>query len=134
MARICKVLVVEDNRDIQDLLETVFADEGYHFTCVSDGAGMRRVLAMDEAVDIVIIDVVLPGGEDGLALASVAHAHGCGVILVTGSHDQFARIEESGHCYALKPFSLRSLLALVDEVLKETQARCVVKERQYGAS
>jgi DNA-binding response OmpR family regulator len=133
LARICKVLVVEDNRDIQDLLETVFSDEGYHFICVSDGASMRRVLATDEAVDVAIIDVMLPGREDGLALAGVAHEHGCGVIVVTGGHDHFARVEQSGHHFVLKPFRLQSLLAMVDEVLKETQARCEVKGREYEA-
>ena len=112
------------------LLGDVFAHEGYHFTIASDGASMRRGLA-SPGIDVVIVDVGLPGGETGLALAEEAADRGCGVILVTGHGKFYEDVEKSGHRYLFKPFRLGSLLELVDHVLRETQARCV-KSRTYG--
>ena len=130
MERVCRVLVVEDNHDIRDLLADVFDHEGYRFTLASNGAEMRGALAGGD-IDVVIIDVVLPG-ESGLALAKEAADRGCGVILVTGHHDHFETVYKSGHRYAFKPYRLKSLLALVDEALREAKARCRVKDRRYG--
>ncbi len=64
MSRICRVLVVEDDRYVRELLANVFAEEGYHFTLVADGGAMRQALADDPAdPDIVVIDVDLAGRE-----------------------------------------------------------------------
>ena len=133
VTKICKVLVVEDNQDIQDLLGEAFGHEGYHFTLVSNGAAMRQALAAGD-VDIVLIDVLLPGGENGIALAEEAAAHGCGVILVTGHHDHFETVEKSGHRYLFKPYRIAPLLELVDQVLRESKARCTAKGRSYGGA
>lgn len=133
VTKICKVLIVEDNKDIQDLLGEAFGHEGYHFTLVSDGAAMREALAGDD-IDVVIIDVLLPGGENGVELAEQAAAYGCGVILVTGHHDHFETVEKSGHYYLFKPYRIAPLLSLVDQVLRESKAQCVSKGRSYGSA
>jgi two-component system, OmpR family, response regulator len=132
VVKVCKVLIVEDNADIQQLLGNVFSYEGYEFAIAGDGRVMRHILAA-ENIDVVIVDVALPGGETGFTLAKHALDQGCGVILVTGHGQYFEAVEKSGHRYLLKPFRMRSLLELVDEVLKEVRARCVVKKRAYGA-
>jgi DNA-binding NtrC family response regulator len=132
MARICKVLIVEDDGDVRAVINEMLAFEGYEFLMAADAASMRRLLAEDE-VDVVIVDVVLPGGEGGLALAQELTDQGYGVILVTGHHQHFDRVEQSGHRYLLKPFRMNSLLELVDQVLRETQARCQTRSRRSGA-
>ncbi len=66
--KICRVLIVEDRPEIQELLSEVFADQGYRFAVVANGGEMRKALATSD-VDVAVIDVVLPGAEDGLALA-----------------------------------------------------------------
>lgn len=124
MARICKLLIVEDQYDIRDLLHQLFASEGYRFVIVGDGAEMRRVLDSDSAIDVVIIDVLLPGGDDGLTLARDVAARGLPAILVTGDHTQLERLKACGHRYLLKPFSLASFVALIEETLRETRAEC----------
>jgi DNA-binding response OmpR family regulator len=129
--KICRVLIVEDRPEIQELLSEVFADQGYRFAVVRNGAEMRQALATS-AVDVAVIDVVLPGAEDGIALAKEAVAQGVGVILVTGSHDHFDMVEKSGHRYLLKPFRIHSLLTLADELLRESKIRCRIKNRRYG--
>jgi len=129
--KICRILIVEDRPEIQDLLAEVFADQGFRFAVVANAAAMRQALATED-VDVAVIDVVLPGAKDGVALAKEVADQGVGVILVTGSHDHFEAVEKSGHRYLFKPFRIESLLSLADELLRESKVRCRVKNRQYG--
>jgi DNA-binding response OmpR family regulator len=132
LAKICKLLLVEDQRDMQDLLHELFSSEGYRFIIVGDGAAMRRALDSDPGIDAVVIDVLLPGGSNGMTLANEVAARGLPVILVTGDHTQADKLESSGHRFLLKPFKLASFIALIDEMLRTTEAQC---ERDiYGAS
>ncbi len=124
MARICKVLVVEDNDDVRELFKDVLADQGYHFFTACNGEEMRAVIAVQPDIDAFIIDVALPGAQDGLALAHEMASCGHAVLLVTADHRLVARIEQSGHRYLLKPFKLASLLDLVDQVLRELADGC----------
>jgi two-component system OmpR family response regulator len=130
MTRICKILVVEDNDGIRDFLRALFDDEGYHIALVAGGEQMRAALAKDR-FDVALIDVTLPGADDGFALAKLARATGCGVILVTGNAHYFDAVKASGHRYLLKPFRVERLLALVGEVIAETED-CALATRRAG--
>jgi len=130
MPRICKVLIVEDHDGIRLLLGDVFDGAGYRFTLVADGSAMREALENAD-FDVVLIDVSLRDGEDGFALAKHAADMGCGVILTTADHRHFETVERSGHRYILKPFMVDSLLTVVDDVLKETAARCARRARRH---
>lgn len=132
MSRICKILIIEDYDVIRELLGAMFEDEGYDFTTVRTGAEMRAALDEDD-YDITIIDVLLPGGEDGFALAETARERGCGVILITGDHRHLARLERSGHYHMLKPFRLQDMVALIDRLLAETAKLCVRRTRGDGS-
>jgi len=128
MARICKVLVVEDDDAVRHMLGDVFDDEGYHFTLVKNSLEMRGALERDE-YEVAIIDVSLRGSEDGLKLAELAVEYGCGVILTSGDPAQVARAGESEWRFLPKPFRVQNMIALVDQVLKETEARCIRRPR-----
>jgi DNA-binding NtrC family response regulator len=132
MARICKVLIVENDDDVRDLLGDIFADEGFRFSMVKTGAEVQEALDRDD-YDVVIIDVTQPGDEDGFALARIAHEQGCGAILVTGDHRHVERLQGSGQHYLLKPFRVQQLVEIVDKILAETAARCV-RKRGDGSS
>ncbi len=69
MKKICKVLVVEDHEGIQEVLRESLSAQGYHFSMVTTGAEMRAALASDPAIDIVVIDIVLPG--EGIPVLSL---------------------------------------------------------------
>ena len=131
MAKICKILLVEDQREIQDLLRELFADEGYRFIFVGDGPTMWHTLDNNADIDIVIIDMLLPGGVDGLTLAMEAEARGLPAIVVTGDHRQAELLEASACRYLLKPFGLDVLISLLETALRETKAQC---ERQKQPS
>jgi DNA-binding NtrC family response regulator len=130
--RVCRVLIVEDQEEVRDLLGDALSSEGFRFSLVSNAVEMREVLAAWN-VDLAVIDVVLPGGMSGLALAKEVDARGISVILVTGSHDHFQNVEESGHPFLLKPFKIGALLSMATDLLRESKARCRTKDRIYGA-
>src|SRR5690348_9344558 len=132
MARICKVLIVENDDDVRDLLGDIFRDEGFRFELVKTGAEMRDALD-DDDYDIVIIDVTQPGHEDGFALAEIARDQGCGAILVTGDDRQWERRQTSGRHYLLRPFRVEHLVEIVDKILVETAAKCVRRKRGDGS-
>ena len=132
MPRICKVLIVENNDAVRNLLANVFHDEGYRFSIVETGAEMREALD-DDDYDVALIDVTQPGHEDGIALAQIAREQGCAPILVTGDHRHLERLDTSGQDYLLKPFRVQQLIELVDKILVETAAQCVRRKRGDGS-
>ncbi|HEY3909494.1 MAG TPA: response regulator [Stellaceae bacterium] len=133
MARVCKVLIVENDDYVRELLGEAFDDEGFLFDAVGDGSAMEEALDRDD-YDIVIIDLTQPGDRDGLVLADIAHAQGCGVILTTGDHRHSERLEESGRHYLLKPFRMRDLMTTVDQILTIASMECVRRKRRDGTS
>jgi two-component system, OmpR family, response regulator len=132
MARVCKVLIVENDRYVRELLGDAFEDEGFLFDTVENGAAMEQALDRDD-YDLVVIDVTQPGDRDGVALAEIAHEQGCGVILTTGDHRHVERLEQSGRHYLLKPFKLQNLMTTVDQILTLASMQCVRRKRRDGS-
>ena len=132
MARMCKVLVVENDAYIRELLGEVFDEEGFLFASVETGAEMEDKLDEDD-FDIVMIDVTQPGEKDGYALAEIAHRQGCGVILTTGDHRHTERLGQSGRHYLLKPFTMQNLMTTVDQILTLASIECVRRKRRDGS-
>src|SRR5260221_13133630 len=84
ITRICKILMVEDNDGIRDFLHALLDDEGYHIVIVASGEQMRAALAKDR-FDVALIDVTLPGADDGFALARLAGPTAASRISVPGN-------------------------------------------------
>ncbi len=119
------ILVVDDQREICDVIHDYLSGEGYRVSTVQDGAGMRRVLAQSP-VDLVVLDLMLPG-EDGLTLARfLREESNVGIIILTGRGETVDRIiglELGADDYLPKPFHLRELLARVKSVLRRVSSR-----------
>jgi len=120
------ILVVDDQREICDVVQEYLAGEGYRVSTAHDGSGMRKVLSQAH-VDLVILDLMLPG-EDGLTLARALRDEqsGIGIIILTGRGETVDRIiglEMGADDYLPKPFHLRELLARVKSVLRRVQTR-----------
>src|SRR3954447_19279123 len=119
------ILIVDDQQEICDVVQEYLTGEGYRVSTAHDGGGMRRVLAQGH-VDLVILDLMLPG-EDGLTLArSLRSESGIGIIILTGRGETVDRIiglEMGADDYLPKPFHLRELLARVKSVLRRVQSR-----------
>jgi DNA-binding NtrC family response regulator len=130
--RICKVLVVEDNSFIRELLEQALVGDGYRFDAVANGSQMRAKLETDEVYDIAVIDYHLPGDSNGITLAKLAASYGLGVILVSGTGEESARdaMQASGHAFLQKPFRIKELLAAVEAALLLAKRHCERDENE----
>ena len=125
MSAMPHLLVVDDDEDILSLLTKFFQKHGYPVTVAGDGLSMFKALASDP-IDIVILDLMLPG-EDGLSLCGRLRATSkLPVIMLTAMADHTDRVvglELGADDYVVKPFDARELLARVKAVLRRTSER-----------
>lgn len=120
------LLVVDDDPDIAALVVRYFTAQGFRVSAAIDGLAMREALANDASVDLVLLDLGLPG-EDGFDLTRYLRQQWRGpIIIVTGrgeSVDRVVGLELGADDYVTKPFDLRELLARVRTVLRRTTER-----------
>ncbi|KXI22517.1 two-component system response regulator TorR [Photobacterium sanguinicancri] len=113
------VLVVEDEIVTRTKLVGYFENEGYKVSQAESGTQMRDIMA-SEKIDLVMLDINLPG-EDGLMLTRELRSRSeVGIILVTGrtdSIDKIVGLEMGADDYVTKPFELRELLVRVKNLL-----------------
>ncbi len=118
------ILVVDDHRDIRDLLGKYLAKHGYRVTVADGGAEMKRVLKAG-AIDLVVLDLMMPG-EDGLTLCRDLRATTeIPVIMLTAMAEDTDRViglELGADDYVTKPFNPRELLARIKAVLRRANA------------
>jgi len=119
------ILLVDDERSIRDPLAQYLARNGVRVTKAKDAAEARQALGA-YAVDLILLDIMMPG-EDGLALcAHVRATSGIPVILLTARAEETDRIvglEIGADDYVTKPFSPRELLARIKSVLRRAGER-----------
>ncbi|MEK0416084.1 MAG: osmolarity response regulator [Pseudomonadota bacterium] len=116
-----RVLVVDDDVRIRDLLRRYLTQEGFEIFLAEDAPAMRRVLSR-ELIDLVILDLMLPG-EDGLSICRSLRAqrNTLPVIMLTAKAEEVDRIvglEVGADDYLAKPFNPRELLARIHAVLR----------------
>jgi two-component system OmpR family response regulator len=114
------VLIVDDDPEIAALLRQTLGAQGFDVITAGDGAELRRVVD-SRPVDLVILDLMLPG-EDGLSLCRHLRATtGLPIIMLTamgGETDRVVGLEMGADDYLAKPFSTRELLARIRAVLR----------------
>ena len=118
------LLVIDDHREIRDLVARFMTKHGFRVTAAQDGKEMRKVLA-ESTVDLIVLDLMLPG-EDGLSLCRDLRAtSNIPVIMLTAMGEEMDRIiglEMGADDYLPKPFNPRELLARVKAVLRRAQS------------
>src|ERR1041385_1343617 len=118
------LLVVEDARDIREPLARYLREQGYRATTAADANAARKVMK-GSAIDLVVLDIMMPG-EDGLSLCrSIRETSQIPVILLTARGEEVDRIiglEMGADDYLAKPFSPRELIARIAAVLRRTHA------------
>jgi two-component system alkaline phosphatase synthesis response regulator PhoP len=119
-----RILVVEDERTLADLLQENLSAEGYEVLVVHDGeVGLME--ARRGSFDLLILDVMLPG-IDGFAICERLRGDGNDVPVLfltakAGSADRVHGFEVGGDDYLAKPFHLRELLLRVSAILRRNQ-------------
>ena len=114
------ILVVDDDQDVRETIRDYFEHCGFDVYVAGDGEGMRKVLA-NSRVDLVLMDLNLPG-TDGLALTrEIRSQYDIGIIILTAAGqlvDRIVGLEIGADDYVAKPFEPRELLARVKSVLR----------------
>ena len=117
------ILIVDDHREIRDLVSRILTREGFRVSTAQDGRTMRKVLA-DARIDLVLLDIMLPG-EDGLTLCrSLRAASQIPIIMLTAKGEEVDRIvglEMGADDYLPKPFGGRELVARIKAVLRRSR-------------
>jgi len=120
-----RILVVDDDARIRQMLVRYFEDNGYRVNAVGNGAQMRSELAK-ASYAAVFLDLVLPNGENGLELLrELRGSSDVPVLMLTGQDDvtdKVVGLEVGADDYIAKPFHLRELLARLRTVLRRRTA------------
>ena len=116
-----RILVVDDDARLRDLLNRYLAEQGYVVRVVADATEMNRQLAR-ERYELMILDLMLPG-EDGLSICRRLRGSGetMPIIMLTAKGDDVDRIvglEIGADDYMPKPFNPRELVARIQAVLR----------------
>ncbi len=116
------VIVVEDEQFQRETLVDFLEEAGYRTSGVDSGAALRKLVEKDPPA-LVLLDLRLPGGEDGFALARFLRERSrrVGIIMVTASGDtvdQVVGLETGADDYIAKPYEPRALLARIKAVLR----------------
>ena len=118
-----KILIVEDDPDICDLLKRVLESDGYEVETASDSAGALKAVAIG-VPDLVLLDVVL-GGDDGRdLLVKLREKSDVPAVFLTGrglEGDRIAGLRMGADDYIVKPFSRGELTARIETVLRRTR-------------
>jgi two-component system OmpR family response regulator len=118
-----RVLVVEDDAAIREALVVALSDEGYEVRPAEDGILALRG-AEEFRPDLAIVDIRLPRGPDGLAVARrLREAMNLPVLFVTaadGLEDRLAGFAAGADDYVVKPFSMSELLMRVRAILRRS--------------
>jgi two-component system, OmpR family, phosphate regulon response regulator PhoB len=121
-----KVLIVDDQKEIRDLVEVTLSIENYLILKASNGEEAVGI-ARREKPDLIIMDVTMPGKLNGLdatrKIKSDPEAQGCKIIMLTGldeEEDQKSGLQAGADEYFTKPFSPLQLINKVVEILERS--------------
>jgi two-component system OmpR family response regulator len=128
------ILIVDDHREIRDLLAKYLAKHEMRVSVADGGPTMRKALNTS-AIDLVVLDIMMPG-EDGLALCrTLRETTDLPVILLTAMTEETDRVvglEIGADDYVTKPFNPRELVARIKAVLR--RANSMPKQRGESAA
>ena len=122
-----RILVVDDDADIRELVAGYLTKQGLHVTPVADGEQMNEALRQ-QSYDLIVLDLMLPG-EDGISLSRKLRESGQAqapvpILMLSARNDELDRIiglEAGADDYLTKPFAPRELLARIRAVLRRTR-------------
>lgn len=122
-----KILIVDDEADLRELLTSYLGQQGFDVAAASSGDELDKLMMLGQP-DLILLDLGLPG-EDGFSIArrlKKVDGSGPAIIMVTGAGtvvDRVVGLELGADDYVAKPFDLRELLARVRAVLRRGSAK-----------
>ena len=121
MAR--NILVVEDDRNISDLIQMYLVKEGFEVRIAADGG--KAIAEFQKSVpDLILLDIMLPVMDGWAVCAKIRETSKVPIIMLTAKSEVFDRIqglEMGADDYIVKPFEMKELLARINAVLRRTE-------------
>lgn len=118
------LLIVDDHKEIRELLQRFFLQHNYRVTVAKDGKEMKHKLKQHQ-IDLIVLDLMLPG-EDGLTLCRDLRAtSNIPIVMLTAMGDEMDKIiglEMGADDYLAKPFNPRELLARIKAVMRRVNS------------
>ena len=122
-----KILIVDDDQELRELLTEVLGDYGYKPEAVKNGREMYAALDREQ-FDLILMDIMMPG-EDGLSLCRALRSPGglyssIPIIFLTAlgdTTDTVVGLEVGADDYLAKPFQARELVARIRALLRRSQ-------------
>jgi DNA-binding response OmpR family regulator len=111
-----RILIVEDDASVAELCRRVLEDEGYDCVLARDAVAARASIA-ERAIDLLLVDVVLPGGSNGADLAEEMRSGGARILLMSGEYNALCKLAAAGIAHLEKPFRVPELLSRVRNAL-----------------
>lgn len=114
-----KILVVDDNPDLREVISIFLSGEGYEVVTASDGE--EALTLMDSTVDLVVLDVMMPGMSGYKVCAEIRERSMVPVLFLTAKtqdSDKSMGFSSGGDDYLSKPFSYNELLARIKALLR----------------
>ena len=127
------VLVVDDDGQIRQLVAKFLRENGHRVTVARDGIEMRR--ALTAAIDLIVLDVMLPGGNGFDLCREVRKSSNIPIIMLTArgtETDKIVGLEIGADDYLAKPFNPRELLARVNAVLRRARTADGLPSKNRG--
>jgi len=115
-----RILLVEDDSDISDVIGMNLEYSGYSFVALDDGQKAAEYLTEDNSFDLAILDIMLPG-LDGFALLEHMQKHYIPVLFLTAKADVGSKIKglrDGAEDYLAKPFEMLELLVRIEKILE----------------
>lgn len=119
-----KIVVVDDERPIADILEFNLDKEGYEVHCAYDGNDALDLI-LEVEPDLVLLDIMLPGMDGIEVCREVRKTHDMPIIMLTAKDSEIDKVlglEIGADDYVTKPFSTRELIARVKANLRRDKA------------
>ncbi|WP_088347529.1 MULTISPECIES: response regulator [Rhodomicrobium] len=135
MDQMSHILIVDDHREIRDLLAKFLRKHSMRVSTAPDAAEAKKLLKTS-AIDLIVLDIMMPG-EDGLTFARhVRETDDTPIILLTAmieDTDRIIGLELGADDYVSKPFNPRELVARIKAVLRRAQSIPVSREPQLNS-
>lgn len=128
-----KILLIDDDKELAELLSEFLASEGFELVCCHDGiSGLES--AFDDKLSLILLDVMMPGLTGFEVLKALGGSHKTPILMLTAKGDNADRIlglELGADDYLPKPFQHRELLARIKAILRRID---IVKNSKESSS
>ncbi|KYG34836.1 response regulator transcription factor [Alkalihalobacillus trypoxylicola] len=130
-----KILIIEDEKPISQVLNAYLRKEGFHLKQVFDGGEAIEVF-IDFQPDLVLLDVMLPNKDGWSILAEIRNQSSCPVIMLTALNDvndKLAGLHGGADDYITKPFVAEEMVARVHAVLRRSNPSKHMESKKFGS-